>query len=318
MADPTSPPQQAPAGKPRRVPIPVMEVFDHERFVRDYKTPGKPVVIKSGAAAWPAVAKWTPEYFAERFGDKPVTPSVNLPDTEVPYQYTDVDFRERMTVAEFVKRMDGGEHCYIDQVLAGFFEGVAEDYRFEDFRPKDIKDIVFWLGSSTRSGLHYDHVENFFAQVCGTKLAILAAPEEVRNLHVFPDSHTKSQVAPEHPDLAAHPRLALATLQQATLEPGDVLYVPRGWWHYFASSPKSISLACWHDEPLTPAYDVKIVIGSRDWALLTRTVRDFFWHGVLGRPYKRRLYSPPPTGVMLHDLVSRSMPWRQGKSSTAA
>jgi lysine-specific demethylase 8 len=223
-----------------------------------------------------------------------------------------------MTLGEFVGRMGGGERCYIDQVLVGFFDGLAGDFRFEDFQPPDVKDIVFWLGSGTRSGLHYDHVENFFAQVCGTKLAILAAPEEVRNLHVFPDSHTKSQVAPEHPDLAAHPRLGLATFQQATLEPGDVLYLPKGWWHYFASSPDSISLACWHDEPLTPAYDVKMVLASRNWALLARTFRDFFWHGVLGRPYRRRLYSPAPTGVMLHDLLSRLIPLKLPKSKTPA
>jgi lysine-specific demethylase 8 len=316
MAESASQPEESVTGKkggqPRRIPIDVMEPFDHDRFVQEYKSQDKPVVIKGGALTWSAVAKWSPAYFAEHFGDKRVIPSVNLPDTEVPYQYIDVDFRQEMTVAEFVERMNSGERCYIDQVLTGFFDGINEDFRFEDFQAPDIKALIFWLGSNTRSGLHYDYVDNFFAQICGSKLAIIAAPEEVRNLHVFPDSHTKSQVSPEHPDLAAHPRLGLATLQQANLETGDVLYLPRGWWHYFASSPNSISLACWHGVPLMPADDAKFVFNHRLWNVMGRSVRDFIWNGMLKHPYKRRLYSLPPTGVMLHELVSKTLLKKHG------
>ena len=61
------------------------------------------------------------------------------------------------------------------------------------------------MGSNTRSGLHYDYVDNFFVQVHGRKDVVLAAPEEARNLHVFSDCHTKSRVAPKHPDLAKFP-----------------------------------------------------------------------------------------------------------------
>ncbi len=292
-------------GQPKRIPISEIDVFDHDRFVRNYKSKGLPVVIKGGARHWPAVGKWTPAYFAEHFGDKTVTPSMNLPDTEVPYQFTDMDFRETMTIREFVQRMKSGERCYIDQVLAGLFEGMDGDYRFDDFQTPDIKAVVFWLGSNTRSGLHYDHVDNFFAQICGSKLAIIAEPLEGRNLHLFPDSHTKSQIAPEHPDAKSHPRVGLATLQSAELEAGDVLYLPQGWWHYFASSADSISLACWHGVPMTPADEVKFLIQTRNYRVMAQAVKDFFWHGVFGRPYQRRLYSPPPTGVMLHQLISK-------------
>jgi hypothetical protein len=80
-------------GQPRRIPISEIDAFDHDRFVRDYKSKDLPVVIKGGARHWPAVGKWTPAYFAEHFGDKTVTPSMNLPYTEVPYHFTDMDFR---------------------------------------------------------------------------------------------------------------------------------------------------------------------------------------------------------------------------------
>lgn len=298
------------AGEPLRIPIPRMAPFDAERFEREFRGPARPVVFTGAAASWPAVAEWTPELFAARYGAMQVQPSTNLPDTEVPYEFRDVDYRRTMTMRELVALMDRGDRCYVDQVSIRHYEGAERDFSFDAFGAHDIKDIVFWMGTNTRSGLHYDYVDNFFAQVHGTKEVILAAPEEARNLHVFSDCHTKSRVAPQHPDLKKFPRFGRATLLEARLDPGDVLYLPKGWWHYFASSERSISLSCWHGEPLTPAYDVKVMVRIRSAAAWARLVTDFFWYGVLRRPYKRRLYSPPPTGRMLYELVASMIPRR--------
>jgi hypothetical protein len=292
---------------PTRIPIAELQGFDREVFERDFRANAKPVVLRGAASAWAATRTWSPEAFAERFGDVEITPSVNLPDTEVPYQARDVDHRKTMTVRELVARMDAGERCYIDQVVAGKYPGLEEDFEFESLQPPNILTVLVWIGSRTRSGLHYDYIDNFFAQVHGTKTAILAAPEEARNLHVFDDAHTKSQVAPQHPDLRAHPRVKRATLHETKLEPGDVLFLPKGWWHYFASSERSISLSCWHGTPLGPMHDVKVVMSTRRPGPWLRLVRDFVWYGVLRRPYARRLYSPPPTGVMLYELVTGAL-----------
>lgn len=296
---------------PIRVPIPVMESFDAEIFDRDFRRPAAPVVLKRAASSWPAVKSWSPELFGDRYRDMVIQPSVDLPDTEVPYEFRDGDYRRSMTVGEFVELMKSGNRCYVDQVSVRKYEDAQGDFAFDEFQPRDVKDVVFWMGANTRSGLHYDYVDNFFAQVHGTKDVILAAPEQARNLHVFTDCHTKSQVAPKHPDLAKFPRFRRATLLEAKLDPGDVLYLPKGWWHYFASSESSISLSCWHGQPLTPAYDVKVMMRIRSAAAWGRLVSDFMWYGVLRRPYKRRLYSPPPTGRMLYELVASILPHKR-------
>jgi hypothetical protein len=281
-----------------------MHRFDHEVFEREYRAPAKPVVLRGAASTWPATRTWSPERFAERFGEVVIKPSVNLPDTEVPYRARDVDHRQTMTVRELVARMNAGDRCYIDQAVVGMYPGLDAEYDFQSLQPPNILTVLVWIGSRTRSGLHYDYVDNLFAQVHGTKAAILAAPEEAPNLHVFNDTHTKSQVAPQHPDLRAHPRFRRATLLEATLEQGDVLYLPKGWWHYFASSDRSISLSCWHGTPLGPMHDVKVMMRIKQVKPWLRLVRDFSWNGVMGRPYQRRLYSPPPTGVMLYELLA--------------
>ena len=233
-----------------------------------------------------------------------MTPSVGLPDTEVPYNHRDKDYRKPMTVHEFVELMGTGDRCYIDQIPVGNLPGLEHDFDFASLSPPDVKVIILWMGASTRSGMHFDYVDNLFAQVHGTKLAIVAAPEEAINLHLFPDSHTKSQVAPEHPDLKSHPRFARAKIAQGMLEPGDILFLPRAWWHYFASSARSISLSCWHGDALGPRYDLEVMLRMRSpkaWAML---VRDFGAQALNKKPQENRLFSPPSTGQMLYHLAS--------------
>lgn len=262
-----------------------------------------PVLIPAAASSWPAVAVWTPQHLAQSYGDLMISPSVDLPDSEVPYRYLDKDYRRQMTVRDFVALMSSGNRCYIDQMSIEHYPGLAEGIRFGELKPENIKVIALWMGCNTRSGLHYDYVDNLFVQVYGRKRAILVAPKDTLYLYPFGDNHTKSWVAPEQPDLARHPSFAKATLFEATLDPGDVLFIPKGWWHYLASSEASISLSCWFGEQLTPAYQAKLMLSVHHIDVWYQIMRDFIYYGVLGRAYNNRLYSLPPTGKMLYDLV---------------
>jgi cupin-like protein len=291
---------------PTRADIPRASGADIPAALELHRREKRPLVMHGAAAEWAAVKRWSPAYLAEVVGDIEVTPSVGLPDTEVPYNHRANAFRKPMTVAEFVKLMSTGDRCYIGQHPIHLLPGLERDFDFASLASlasTDIKDVVLWMGANTRSGMHYDNVDNLFAQVYGTKLAILAPPEEAFNLHLFPDSHSKSQVAPEHPDLNAHPRFARAKLLQAMLEPGDVLYLPRAWWHYFASSTSSISLACWHGDLLTPRYDLQVMMRMRNPKALALLVRDFAAQA-MDRPEDERLFSPPSTGRLLYNLIS--------------
>jgi len=288
---------------PTRTQIPRVRGAEIAVALAEHCRQQRPLLMEGAAADWPAVKRWSPAYVADVAGDVQVTPSVGLPDTEVPYTHRDKDFRRPMTVREFADLMRTGDRCYIDQVPIERLPGLEGDFDFKSLSPPDIKAVIIWMGASTRSGMHFDYVDNLFAQVHGTKLAILAEADELRNLHPFPDSHTKSQVAPEHPDFKAHPRFARATLAQAMLEPGDILYIPRGCWHYFASSESSISLACWFGGMLPTSYHFQVLFRMRSpkaWALLAR---DFTRSAVRGGFRPTRLFSPPSTGEMLYDLT---------------
>jgi lysine-specific demethylase 8 len=296
---------------PTRTQIPRVSGADIAPTLAECRRERRPLILEGAAADWKAVKRWSPAYLAETVGDIQVTPSVGLPDTEVPYNHRDKDFRQSMTVRAFVELMQTGDRCYIDQLSVHNLPNLERDFDFEALSPPDIKACILWVGASTRSGLHFDYVDNLFAQVHGTKLVIVAAPEEAHHLHIFPDSHTKSQIAPEHPDLEAHPRFALATLAQAILQPGDILYLPRAWWHYFASSESSISLSCWHGEPLGRRYDLEVMFRMRSPKAWTLLVSDFTRQAFRGSARPNRLFSPPSTGEMLYDLASSA--WARRK-----
>ena len=43
-----------------------------QEFVSEYRNPGKPVIFTDLSKNWPAVDKFTPEYFQENFGDREI------------------------------------------------------------------------------------------------------------------------------------------------------------------------------------------------------------------------------------------------------
>jgi len=50
------------------LPIPRVENITASEFRKLYLEPNRAVVIKDLASSWPALKKWTPEYFAREFG----------------------------------------------------------------------------------------------------------------------------------------------------------------------------------------------------------------------------------------------------------
>ena len=74
------------------------------------------------------------------------------------------------------------------------------------------------------------------AQLKGRKRCILFSPEDSEFIY-----HGK--VDPERPDLAKFPLLEKARFFEALLEPGEMLFMPAGWWHYVVALEKSITFS---------------------------------------------------------------------------
>jgi hypothetical protein len=253
-------------------------------------------------AGWRAL-QWTPETFEAKYGDVETAATVQLPEAGVVYLQKEKAHRRTLTVREFMKLMNDGACCYIDQADTARFPGFADACPLDARMPAGRRFVNLWVGARTRSGLHYDPMDNFFVQIYGDKDVMLAAPEDRRGLYPFADNVAKSRIDPEFVDTARYPRARQVKFFAGTVTPGDMLYIPRGWWHFLRARDRSMSLNLWHEPALTLADELGGLraLGPACWARITR---DFVWHGMMRRPYEQRLYSPPPTGKQLYDLCA--------------
>lgn len=113
-----------------------------------------------------------------------------------------------------------------------------------------------WIGpEGTYTPLHRDPYENMFAQVVGRKRIHLFAPELAAFLYIKqsgPQQNT-STIASEREllnpaeDRPLLPKaLAAEDAFVTELGPGDVLYIPQGWYHCVQSLSTSASVNFWY------------------------------------------------------------------------
>lgn len=95
-----------------------------------------------------------------------------------------------------------------------------------------------WIGNRIRVAPHYDVKENVAVCVAGRRRFTLFPPDQMANMYPGPLDLTPagtpvSMIDPLHPDFVAFPRYrdAMAAASQATLDPGDAIYIPYCWWH---------------------------------------------------------------------------------------
>jgi hypothetical protein len=291
-------------------PLPRIERPDRAALDRLFAG-STPALLSGSIAAWPALRRWTPDQLTAAFGDLEIKALIDLPARGVLYPRDQATYLRRMTLAEFMARMvetPSTRPCYLAYArLAAVLEQRREDFDFAGLTGAgtDATDTRLWIGSAgTRSLLHSDLKQNLFAQIWGRKAAVLVPFADSRAVYPCSDNIVNSAVDPDELDLERFPRLRNATVYRAIVEPGDVLYIPRGCWHHLRSLDSSISLNHWWGAPLSHQDYVRLLIGlgPRYWLA---TARDFVIHGVLSRTEARRFFfSPPSTGRRLFDLLT--------------
>jgi hypothetical protein len=120
---------------------------------------------------------------------------------------------------------------------------------------RNFEDAHVWIGSNnTRSGLHFDTLDNFHTVMSGSKTVVLFPPQDAPLLYSFPDVPIHSQIDPLFPDVAdAFPLVTKTRPQAVVLLPGDVLWIPRYHWHWIESNAPTVSVNWWYaSQEVTP------------------------------------------------------------------
>ena len=251
--------QHGPEG-PAPEAVPIHQSLSPEEFARAYRRPGRPVVIRGFAADFPAVSRWSPEFFRRRYRDLPVLAVDGAHREKIDPESGSAEFRtEEMTVGEQVDRMLAGATDYVS-----FFGDVfshdptlCADIPIAELDPLLARNRfsarplfkLFMGGDGTSTTWHCAELQNLFVQIHGRKDWVLAPPASTPCLDPritgWGQQYCHSMIDFRNPDLARFPLYRHAKLFHTTLEPGDVLYIPPFWWHYVVNPGVSIGLALW-------------------------------------------------------------------------
>ena len=252
------------AGVSRGLPIQTVRAADlsYRRFLADYVHRNRPVVVTGAITEWPALRKWTPAYFKERFGPKPV--AVSYQETMPFDQFIDgVMASDEAHPGPYMFRLFLHENLpealadVIPQNVYAFPRRYASPLMRAQWRRPDgyLKLLIGGVGSKFPV-LHYDgdNAHATITEVYGDKEFVMYPPEDGALLYPNPKQPNRSLVDdPNTPDLGRFPLVARARRHRAVLRPGDMVFVPSRWWHTA--------------RPLTPSVSVCMnILDGSNWA----------------------------------------------------
>jgi lysine-specific demethylase 8 len=267
-----------------------------------------PIQIHGLIDHWTA-RSWTFELLKEKLGDRTVKVLLELPKSGGVLEGGQESYEKKMTFGDFVEKIhnNNGSPCYMGYSRANdFLQTYQNSY---DFSPLTIPskhdtDTRLWIGSAgTCSGLHTDLKDNIFAQIVGKKRVFLVPFNQTHLVHPFIDNIVNSQVDPDHYDFKKYPNFAKADVYSTIVGPGDVLFIPRGWWHYLRSESPSISINHWFGPPVSSLTYLGLLARLGP-SYISRTFVDMVRYGILGKKYRKEFFfTPQSTGERLLNLI---------------
>ncbi len=257
------------ASAPR--PIAELPVPATKEALDEIRAAGRPAVLRGLVTDWPAVkaARQGDEaivrYIVEGGVTRPVVAIGAAPGEKGRFFYnadlTGFNFRKGQGrldafLADLLRAADIADPpgmAVQSEAIGELLPAFARDNRLALLPEVEPR---IWIGNRIRVAPHFDIKENIACCIAGRRRFTVFPPEQTANLYPGPFELTPagtpvSMVDLANPDLAAHPRFeqAWAEARQATLEPGDAIYLPYCWWHGVESlAPVSILVNYWWTE----------------------------------------------------------------------
>ncbi|MDY7022297.1 MAG: cupin-like domain-containing protein [Cyanobacteriota bacterium] len=225
--------------------------ISQSEFLDQYYSQNKPVILTDIMQNWQALNLWNPDYLKQHYGEAKVEVQANR-NSDPEYELNVEKHRQTLLMKDYVDWIvEKGESNDFYMVANNGaldreeMKGLMNDIEVfpEYLDPEDTaRRVFFWFGSSgTITPLHHDPVNLMLAQVLGRKRILLIPPRQTPYLYnhvgVF------SQVDPENPNYQKYPLYKNIKPIEIILSPGEVIFIPVGWWHHVRALDISISVS---------------------------------------------------------------------------
>ena len=230
--------------------VPRKSRLSSDEFLTEYYSQNRPVIITDVLSRWPAMSKWNREYFQSTAGSQLVEIQAGR-NRDPRYEINSAQHKQVIPFHEYVRLIyDAGQtnDYYMtannsvvnEAALAALWQDVdlLPEYLVPEHRHGRS---FFWMGpAGTVTPVHHDLTNNFMAQVIGRKLVKLISPAHLPL--VYNDFHCYSAVDLNNIDYARYPLFKHVRIEEVVLEPGDLLFLPVGWWHHVTSLDVTVTL----------------------------------------------------------------------------
>lgn len=221
-------------------------------FKTHFYEANRPLVLRGFLARWPAVQSWTPALLKNRCGDLQVELQARRstnPDFELQPQlhreshgfreFVDYCFADSASNDKYMTARNGASNQEVLRRLQSDFDAIPE---FLDPSRASTENFLWFGPKGTITPLHHDLTNNMMAQVVGEKKIRLISPDSLPLL--YNHLHVYSEVALANIDVQRFPLFAGVHIIDVVIRPGDLLFLPVGWWHHVESLSTSITITC--------------------------------------------------------------------------
>jgi ribosomal protein L16 Arg81 hydroxylase len=200
---------------------------------------------------WRAMTAWTPEYLKSVAGDQMVEVMTGR-EADPRYERNARTHRRNLRFADYIDMVYSGKVTNDYYLVANnaFFQRPEMQPLLEDFTafPEYLnhtaggRQCFLWFGpAGTVTPLHHDTSNILLAQVAGRKRYRLIPSSQWQ--YVYNSEGVFSDVDCENPDLNRHPKFRNVSITDIVVEPGEVLFMPVGWWHHVRALDVSMTVS---------------------------------------------------------------------------
>ena len=223
--------------------------LSQKELFKEYIEPEIPVILTDAIKNWKAFGKYTPAFFKENY------PNLTKKVKGVTYKMSDfIDLMLKSTpenVAPYPFNLNVKEN--FPELLADLKPEIlyAKSDRVNhplmpQFMFKNTQVYEIFLGGNGASWptLHIDalFLHTQITQLYGAKTFFLYSPDQTAYLYPSKENPKHSEVNIFNPDYNRHPLFKQAQVIKATVEEGETILFPKGWWHTTQMHGPSISL----------------------------------------------------------------------------